>query len=55
MSYGAAFNYDYRDIASLRVSWEGAPQEFDRGNINSLDRARSVFAAYSWCTSHKSS
>ncbi|WP_289749509.1 hypothetical protein [Muribaculum intestinale] len=45
MSYGAAFNYDYRDIASLRVSWEGAPQEFDRGNINSLDRARSVFAA----------
>lgn len=45
MSYGAAFNYDYRDIASLRVSWEGAPQEFDKGNINSLDRARSVFAA----------
>ncbi len=45
MSYGAAFNYDYRDIASLRISWEGAPQEFDRGNINSLDRARSVFAA----------
>lgn len=45
MSYGVAFNYDYRDIASLRVSWEGAPQEFDKGNINSLDRARSVFAA----------
>ena len=42
--YGAALNYDYRDVASLRVSWEGAPQEYDEGNISAIDRARSVFA-----------
>lgn len=41
--YGAALNYDYRDVASLRVSWEGAPQEYDEGNISAIDRARSVF------------
>ena len=43
--YGVAVNYDYRDIASLRVSWEGAPGEFDKGYVERIDRARSVFAA----------
>ncbi|WP_295731124.1 hypothetical protein [uncultured Muribaculum sp.] len=43
--YGAAFNYVYRDLASVRVSWEGAPQEFDKGNINAVDRAKSVLRA----------
>jgi predicted porin len=43
--YGIAVNYDYRDIASLRVSWEGAPQEFNKGYAEALDRAKSLFAA----------
>jgi hypothetical protein len=43
--YGIAVNYDYRDVASLRVSWEGAPQEFNKGYAEALDRAKSVFAA----------
>lgn len=42
--YGIALNYDYRRLASLRLSYEGAPADFDQGNINATDRARHVLA-----------
>ena len=45
MHYGAAFTYAYRDLASVRVSWEGAPKGLDKGNINFVDRASSVLCA----------
>ncbi len=45
LRYGIAFSYNYRDMASLRIAYEGAPQEFDKGNPGSLDRARHIFSA----------
>lgn len=43
--YGMAFNYKYRDMASLRLSYEGAPQGIDKGYTMWSDRAKSVFNA----------
>lgn len=43
--YGLAFNYNYRDVARLRVSYEGAPQKHDEGYIEWQDRAKSVIEA----------
>lgn len=43
--YGIAFNYNYRDIARLRISCEGAPQEYDSGYIEWQDRAKTVVNA----------
>ena len=43
--YGIALNYTYRDIARLRVAYEGAPQDLDRGYMYWLDRARNVLGA----------
>ena len=31
VNYGIAFNYTYRDLAKLRLSYEGAPQDIDKG------------------------
>ena len=45
LHYGAAFNYKYRDMATLRISYEGAPQEYDKGNAQWLDRAKHVVEA----------
>ncbi len=45
LHYGAAFNYVYRDLATLRISYEGAPQEYNKGNAVMLDRAKHVFDA----------
>jgi len=43
--YGLAFNYNYRDMVRLRLSYEGAPQEYDKGYIEWQDRAKSVIDA----------
>lgn len=43
--YGMAFSYKYRDMASLRLSYEGAPQGIDKGYTMWSDRAKSVFNA----------
>ena len=43
--YGLAFNYNYRDVARLRISYEGAPQKHDEGYIEWQDRAKSVIDA----------
>ena len=40
-----AFSYKYRDMASLRLSYEGAPQGIDKGYTMWSDRAKSVFNA----------
>lgn len=45
VNYGIAFNYTYRDLAKLRLSYEGAPQDIDKGYALWLDRARNVFDA----------
>lgn len=45
LRYGVAFSYRYRDIASLRVSYEGAPQEYGKGSAMWLDRAKHVVGA----------
>lgn len=44
-NYGIAFNYNYRDIMKVRVSYEGAPDEHDVGYIEWQDRATSVIDA----------
>ncbi len=41
--YGIAFNYQYRSLASLRVSYEGAPQDIDKGYMYWGDRAKNAF------------
>lgn len=43
--YGAAINYSYRSIVTARLSWEGAPQGFAKGNAARLDRASSLVGA----------
>lgn len=43
--YGIAFNYNYRDMVRLRASYEGAPQDYDSGYLEWLDRAKSVIEA----------
>ena len=43
--YGMDFSYKYRDMASLRLSYEGAPQGIDKGYTMWSDRAKSVFNA----------
>ena len=45
INYGVAFNYNYRDIMRLRVSYEGAPQEHDSGYLAWQDRAKSDLSA----------
>lgn len=45
LHYGVALNYNYRDMASLRIAYEGAPQEYDKGNALWLDRAKNVLDA----------
>ncbi|MDE6190001.1 MAG: hypothetical protein K2G47_00105 [Muribaculum sp.] len=45
LHYGVALNYQYRDIATLRIAYEGAPQQYDKGNAMWLDRAKNVFDA----------
>ena len=39
----AAAGYAYRDIASIDLSYEGAPQKYDKGYYLWHDRAKSVF------------
>lgn len=41
--YGIAFNYKYRSLASFRVSYEGAPQDIDKGYMYWGDRAKNAF------------
>lgn len=43
--YGGAFNYRYRDLFAIRVSYDGAPQDYDKGNAAWLDRAKHVVEA----------
>ncbi len=45
INYGVAFNYNYRDMAVVRVSYEGAPSDIDRGYAAWADRAKSVLKA----------
>jgi hypothetical protein len=45
LHYGVALNYMYRDMARLRIAYEGAPQEYDKGNALWLDRAKNVLDA----------
>lgn len=41
----AAAGYAYRDLASIELSYEGAPQKYDKGYYLWRDRAKSVFKA----------
>lgn len=43
--FGIAFNYAYRDMARLRVAYEGASGDWDSGYSLWVDRAKSVFTA----------
>lgn len=43
--YGASLNYIWRDIITTRISYEGAPQEYDKGYFLWRDRAKSVINA----------
>lgn len=45
INYGVAFNYNYRDMAVVRVSYEGAPSDIDRGYAAWTDRAKSALKA----------
>lgn len=43
--FGAAFNYEYRRLLSLRLSYEGAPNDYGRSYFAWRDRARHVVGA----------
>lgn len=45
INYGIMFSYQYRDMASVYVSYEGAPQDYDEGYVAWRDRAKSVLSA----------
>lgn len=42
---GAEISYRYRDIASIKLQYETAPQKYNRGNYLWHDRAKNVFNA----------
>lgn len=45
VSYGIMLTYQYRDMASFHVSYEGAPRDYDKGCMDWSDRAKSVIKA----------